>query len=87
MIWRNFSALVTSARFAYIGLTLLSYPIGFVLSYLIMGTLFFGMIAPVAIFFRAIGRDSMRRRYEPEAESFWSDARPARSKESYFRQS
>ncbi len=70
----------------YLGLTVLTYPIGFVLSYLIMGTLFFGLIAPMAILFKLIGRDPMKRRYQPEAESYWSDARPARSAESYFKQ-
>jgi hypothetical protein len=70
----------------YVGLAVLTYPIGFVLSYLIMGTLFFGLIAPVAILFKIIGRDPMKRRYQPEAESYWADARPTRSGESYFRQ-
>jgi hypothetical protein len=70
----------------YVGLSLLTYPIGYVLSYLIMGTLFFGLIAPVAILFRIIGRDPMNRRYQPEAKSYWSDARPTRSAESYFKQ-
>jgi hypothetical protein len=70
----------------YVGLSVLTYPIGFVLSYLIMGTLFFGIIAPVGILFKVIGRDPMGRRYEAETESYWSDARPARRKERYFRQ-
>ena len=70
----------------YVGLAVLTYPIGFVLSYLILGILFFGMIAPVAIVFKAIGRDPMRRHFQKEAESYWSDARPGRSSESYFKQ-
>ena len=73
-------------RFLYVGLALLSYPIGFVVSYLIMGTLFFGLIAPLGIFFRLIGRDSMHRRYQPEATSYWVEPRPNRGAESYFRQ-
>lgn len=70
----------------YIGLTILSYPIGFVLSYVIMGFLFYGMITPVAIFFKLVGRDTMNRRFDPEAETYWSPARAERSSESYFRQ-
>ena len=31
----------------YLGLTLVAFPIGFVLSYVIMGVLFFGIIAPI----------------------------------------
>jgi hypothetical protein len=70
----------------YLGLTLVAYPIGFVLSYVIMGFLFFGMITPVGLLFRLTGRDPMHRRFDPEAESYWTDPRPRRGKESYFRQ-
>jgi hypothetical protein len=73
-------------RILYIGLTLLAFPIGFVLSYLIMGTLFFLVIGPIAILFRVFGRDSMHRGYDPSAPSYWQAAEPARDKESYFHQ-
>lgn len=70
----------------YIGLTVLAYPIGFVLSYLIMGFLFFGMITPLGLIFRVIGKDPMNRRFDSAAASYWSDPRPPRGNESYFRQ-
>ena len=73
-------------RLLYVGLTLLAFPIGFVLSYVIMGTLFFLIIAPIAILFRLLGKDFMHRRYDPSAPSYWVKARPARDKESYFHQ-
>ena len=83
-----FFSLVAPAanRPIYVGLSLITFPIGFVLSYLILGTLYFGLFAPIAIFFRMVGRDSMQRRYQPEAESYWIDSRPRRSTESYFNQ-
>jgi MFS family permease len=70
----------------YVGLVLVAYPIGFVLSYVIMAALFYLMITPVGLLFRLIGRDPMHRRFEPEAETYWVDARAGRSRESYFRQ-
>jgi len=70
----------------YVGLTIAAYPIGFVLSYVIMGTLYFVLITPVAILFKLTGRDPMNRRFEPEAVSYWTDPRPRRGKDSYFRQ-
>ena len=73
-------------RFLYLGLTLLSFPIGFVLSYLIMGTLFFLVIGPIAVLMRLVGRDAMHRHYDPKAATYWSSARPPRDKESYFHQ-
>jgi hypothetical protein len=73
-------------RILYVGLTLLAFPIGFVLSYLIMGILFFLIIGPIAVVFRLFGRDSMHRGYDPSAPTYWSVARPPRDKESYFHQ-
>ena len=70
----------------FLGLTLLSYPIGFVLSYVIMGFLFFGLITPLGLFFRLVGKDPMYRTFDPEATTYWNDPRPNRGKESYFRQ-
>ena len=82
-----FSLLAPKAnRFLYVGLTLLAFPIGFVLSYAIMGTLFFLVIGPIAVLFRLFGRDSMHREYDPRAPTYWQDAKPARDKESYFHQ-
>jgi len=73
-------------RWLFVGLTLLAFPIGFVLSYVIMGTLYFLIIGPIAVLLRLFGRDSMHRTYDPDADSYWSSARPARDKESYFHQ-
>jgi MFS family permease len=70
----------------YLGLTVLSYPIGFVLSYVIMGFLFYVMITPVGLFFRLTGYDPLQRRLDPKATTYWVDPRPRRGKESYFRQ-
>ena len=70
----------------YVGLTILSYPIGFVLSYVIMGTLFFLLITPVGLFFKLTGRDALKRGFEPDVASYWIDSRPERPRESYFKQ-
>lgn len=70
----------------YLGLTILSYPIGFVLSHVIMGFLFFVMITPIGLFFRLTGYDPLHRRFDPEATSYWTDPRPRRGKASFFRQ-
>lgn len=73
-------------RFLYVGLTILAFPIGFVLSYVIMATLYFLIIGPIALLLRVFGRDSMHRSYEAGAPTYWTTARPPRDKESYFHQ-
>ncbi len=73
-------------RVLYVGLSLIAFPIGFVLSYVIMGSLYFLIIGPIALLFRLFGRDSMNRRYDPNAQSYWSDAEPRKDSKSYFHQ-
>jgi hypothetical protein len=64
----------------------LTYPIGFVLSYVIMGTLFYLIIAPIGLLLRLLGNDPMERRIDPDAETYWVDAAAARPRVSYFKQ-
>jgi hypothetical protein len=70
----------------YVGLTLVSFPIGLVVSFVIMTTLFYVIVAPVGLVLRAMGKDPMDRRFRPEAPSYWAGARRPRAKEAYFRQ-
>ncbi len=70
----------------YVGLAVLTYPIGFVLSYLIMGFLYFLIITPTGLVMRLVGHDPLDRKWDPEAETYWHDSRPPRPSEHYFRQ-
>ena len=70
----------------YLGLTIVAFPIGFVLSYVIMGTLFYLMITPFGLVMRMFGRDPMMRSFEPEAATYWTTVNSDRPKERYFRQ-
>ncbi len=70
----------------YLAISIATYPIGFVLSYVIMGTLFYLIIAPVGFVLRLLGADPMERRILPEAGSYWVDTPPARPRASYFKQ-
>ena len=70
----------------YVGLTIVAFTIGFVLSYVIMPTLFYVIIAPVGLIMRLFGHDPMDRRFLPNARTYWLDARPQRPSASYFKQ-
>jgi len=70
----------------WIGLAVVTFPIGFVLSYLIMGLLFFGIITPAGLLLRVFGHDPLERRWLPGASTYWVDTRPERPRTSYFKQ-
>ena len=76
----------TGNRPLFVLLSVVTFPIGFVLSYVIMGTLFFALFAPIALLFRAIGRDPLARNLDKGAESYWSKVAPRRPKSDYFKQ-
>jgi hypothetical protein len=73
-------------RLIFVGTAVLAYPIGFVLSYVIMGLLFFGIIAPIGAALRLLGKTPLTKSYDPDAPSYWSRAQPPRDKQSYFKQ-
>ncbi len=50
---------------------LLGEMIGFVISRSVLFVLFFGIFTPIGIFFRIIGRDSLMRRYDTNAKSYF----------------
>lgn len=66
--------------------TAVTLPIGIVVSFVILAVLYFCVFTPIALVFRLIGRDSLHRRFDPEARSYWTPRRPAGDVRRYFRQ-
>ena len=72
-------------RLIYIGISVLAYPVGLVVSYVVLALLFFGIFAPTGALLRLLGKDPMQRTFERAQDSYWTPSRPRRSKASYFR--
>jgi hypothetical protein len=70
----------------YLGMIVLTYPIGWVVSHLMMALFYYGIITPVALLFRLINRDPLCRRYEPDADTYWIQFNKKRPAKDYFRQ-
>ena len=47
-----------------------------VVSPLVLGLIFYGMFTPIAWGMRLAGRDALRRRFEPEAKTYWLERDP-----------
>jgi Saxitoxin biosynthesis operon protein SxtJ len=47
-----------------------------VVSPIVMGVIFFGLVTPVAAIMRLRGRDVLRRRFEPTGRSYWIERNP-----------
>jgi len=70
----------------FVTLSLVAFPIGFVLSHVILAALFFLVITPVGVVMRAVGHDPLERRFRTGAPSYWRPAPPRPSRDRYFKQ-
>lgn len=63
-----------------------AYPIGMVVSMVLMATIFYAILTPIGLVFRLIGRDPLHRRFDPNARTYWVPRRPVHDVNRYFRQ-
>jgi predicted membrane metal-binding protein len=47
-----------------------------IVSPIVLGVIFFGIFAPIGLFFRITGRDALRRSFERGLPSYWIDRTP-----------
>jgi hypothetical protein len=75
-----------SVRFVYLGLMVVTFPIGWLSSHLFLGVIYYGLFTPVGLWFRLIGRDALERRFDPSTETYWRPRSPAPPMRRYLRQ-
>ncbi len=70
----------------YLVFVVVTLPIGWTIGHALMFLFFYGLLMPVGLFFRLIGRDVLHRRLNPQAPSYWTAHKPAQGKKRYFQQ-
>lgn len=73
-------------RPVYVGLMVLTFPVGWVVSRIILAVLFYGVFTPVGLLFRLMGRDALGLRRRPGKATYWVDKPAPADVGSYFRQ-
>jgi hypothetical protein len=63
-----------------------AFPIGWTVSHVLMGAIFYLVVTPIGFLLRLAGRDSMGRKFDPDVTTYWVPHRPPEKTESYFRQ-
>jgi hypothetical protein len=71
----------------FVFLMAITFPIGLVVSNVILGLMYYGIITPVGLFFRLIGRDALARKFPTNADTYWCPKPQPADLRSYFRQS
>lgn len=75
-----------SVRWLFLGWMYAAYPIGFVVSHVLLALVFFGILTPIGLVMRLAGRDALKLRKEPDAKSHWVPRKAPRSTDQYFKQ-
>jgi hypothetical protein len=72
-------------RPVYVAVAVATWPLAFVLSWVVLGVVWFLVITPAGFLRRALGRDPLTLRAPPSGESLWRSRPPPRDPEGYFR--
>lgn len=88
------AAAITAAYYAapplrkpiYLGWLYAAYPIGWVVSHVVMGVIYYLVITPVALVFKLAGRDALERKIDKSAQSYWVEHRTGGDPQRYFKQ-
>jgi len=70
----------------YLGWLYATFPIGWVLSHVLLGAVYYLIFTPVGLMMRGFGRDPLCRRFHPGTRSYWVEHHPGGQTERYFRQ-
>jgi hypothetical protein len=70
----------------FVGLILLTYPIGWVVSHVLLGLIFYGIVTPIGIILRLTGHDPLQIN-APLGNSLWKSPTGKTDPASYLRQS
>jgi hypothetical protein len=63
-----------------------TFPLAWALSLAVLALVYFGLITPLAILFRLLGRDALSRRIDQNRSSYWQPQPPADKPRRYLRQ-
>ncbi len=69
----------------FLAMMLIALPIGFVLSFVLMALIYYGLFTPVGLAMRLFGRDTMHKRPDPAVESYWHVRGAPRAAADYYK--
>jgi hypothetical protein len=70
----------------YLGWMLAVFPIGWIVSHLVLAAVYYLVVTPIGMLRRSGGRDPLERRIDPQAKSYWRERPPSPPPERYYRQ-
>jgi len=75
-----------AVRYAYVGLSYATYPIGYVVSHVVLAVVYYLVLTPIGLAMRLFRHDALARGFDSGKKSYWQPANTTRRVESYFDQ-
>ena len=75
-----------AVRRLFVACTVLAFPIGWVISQIMLALMFYGLVTPIAFIFKVQGRDLLARKPATDRATFWMPKKMPADVSSYFRQ-
>lgn len=72
-------------RPVYVVMSVIGMVIGMIVGPIVLGLMYYGMFTPLALWFRLIGRRSIEKRLDRQAETYWRDRKGPISPARYLR--
>ena len=75
-----------AGRTIFVGWSLAAVPIGWTITHTAMALAYYVVITPLGLIMKLFGYDPMKRRFDPQATTYWIEHEPGTEKSRYFRQ-
>ena len=79
-------ALPALGKAVYVGWVTAGEPIGWTVSYFVLGLVYYGLITPIGLVMRVFGWDPMQRKLDPGAATYWLPRQQVTDVKRYYRQ-
>ena len=73
-------------RWTYVGMSYAAFPIGWVVSHVLLAIIYYLVMTPIGLIMRVVGYDPMERKWDSQAESYWAKRSDDDDPKRYFRQ-
>ena len=73
-------------RWIFVSWMVAAYPIGWLVSHVLLGIIYFLILTPIGLVMRLLAEDPMRRKFDRGAKTYWVPHNPGGNMKRYFRQ-
>ena len=81
-----YAVIPPARRYVYLGWIYAVFPIGWVVSHVLLALIYYAVFTPIGLLLRLFGHDPMQRTFDRSAATYWIVHRPERDMRRYFRQ-